>query len=447
MDSLWFSELVYSPAVDPMVGMAYALARTERLKVGTSVAVLPGRHPVLVAKQLASLAAVAPKRVLPVFGLRSAIPAEREVFTVPDGERAAVFDESLRILRAALVDDSASYSGRYFTVTAAAVAPRPNPPLDIWLGGSAPAAFRRIGTLADGWLGSFLTPDEARAGREAIERAAAEAGPADRTRSLRYLAGGRRRRVAGGVGRRGPSPSAGRRSGRAGCRRLGSAAPPARRVPGCRLDEIRYPAGKYGAGRRVHRPVRRRIGRPGELIRASRPSCRMSGVALSVMSLNSGCFLMKAATIGQTGTTRLPSARVASQSLVDQNGGQAASAEPLLDFGVVENPLVVAVGDGCKPDGLAVDGDGVLPLGGADGGFGAGLIGRHSCLFSRWPQDLHSDPHERLGNPVLGGKRRVGNSAPQQGAAAEHPVQRPAGRLEVDVQRRRSFVVARARWR
>jgi probable F420-dependent oxidoreductase len=176
VDSLWFSELVYSPAVDPTVGMAYALARTSRLKVGTSVAVLPGRHPVLVAKQLASLAAVAPKRVLPVFGLRSAIPAEREVFVVPDGRRAAVFDESLRVLRAALEGDSATFSGHYFTVTGAAVAPRPSPPLDIWLGGSAPAAFRRIGALGDGWLGSFLTPAEARAGREAIERAAAQAG-------------------------------------------------------------------------------------------------------------------------------------------------------------------------------------------------------------------------------------------------------------------------------
>ena len=176
MDSLWFSELVYSPAVDPVVGMAYALARTTRLKVGTSVAVLPGRHPVLVAKQLASLAAVAPKRVLPVFGLRSAIPAEREVFVVPEGERAAVFDESLRVLRAVLGSDSANYSGRYFSLSGVAVAPRPVPPLDIWVGGSAPAAFRRIGMLADGWLGSFLTPAEARTGREAIERAAAEAG-------------------------------------------------------------------------------------------------------------------------------------------------------------------------------------------------------------------------------------------------------------------------------
>src|ERR1700744_3258768 len=117
VDSLWFSELVYAPAVDPTVGIAYALGRTTRLKVGTSVAVLPGRHPVLVAKELASLAAIAPKRVLPVFGLRSAIPAEREVFVVPEGERAAVFVESLRILRAALVEEPASYSGRYFTVT------------------------------------------------------------------------------------------------------------------------------------------------------------------------------------------------------------------------------------------------------------------------------------------------------------------------------------------
>lgn len=166
VDSLWFSELVYTPSVDPMVGMAYALARTTRLKVGTSVAVLPGRHPVLVAKQLASLAALAPKRVLPVFGLRSAIPAERELFVVPDGQRAAVFDESLRVLRVALSDESAGYD----------IAPKPSPPLDIWVGGSSPAAYRRIGALADGWLGSFLTPDEARAGREAIERAAEQAG-------------------------------------------------------------------------------------------------------------------------------------------------------------------------------------------------------------------------------------------------------------------------------
>ena len=129
--------------IDPLIGLSFVAAATATIRIATGVLLLPEHNPVLVAKQLASLAAVAPKRVLPVFGLRSAIAAEREVFTVPDGERAAVFDESLRVLRAALVDDSASYSGRYFTVSAAAVAPRPVPPLDIWLGGSAPAAFQR----------------------------------------------------------------------------------------------------------------------------------------------------------------------------------------------------------------------------------------------------------------------------------------------------------------
>ena len=65
VDSVWFSEVVHGPHLDPVVAMTHALARTERLKVGTGVMVLPGRHPVLVAKQLASLARIAPRRVLP----------------------------------------------------------------------------------------------------------------------------------------------------------------------------------------------------------------------------------------------------------------------------------------------------------------------------------------------------------------------------------------------
>lgn len=178
VDSLWFSELVYTPAVDPFVGMAYALARTTRLKVGTSVAILPGRHPVLVAKQLASLAALAPKRVLPVFGLHSALPTERDVFVVPDGRRAAVFDESLHLLRSVLHQDEVSFDGDFFTVRSARVQPVPAQPVDIWLGGAAPAALRRIGRFGDGWLGSFLTPAEAAGAREQIEREAAAAGRA-----------------------------------------------------------------------------------------------------------------------------------------------------------------------------------------------------------------------------------------------------------------------------
>lgn len=176
IDSVWLSEHVYSSAVEPFIGMAHALSRTTRLKVGTAVAVLPGRQPALVAKQLATLAALAPKRVLPVFGLRPARRAEWELFEVPAGRRGAVFDESLRLLRAALTEDTVRFSGEFFTVDSVRIGPRPRVPLDIWLGGTAPGALARVGRLADGWLGSFLPVREARRAKAAIEAAAAEAG-------------------------------------------------------------------------------------------------------------------------------------------------------------------------------------------------------------------------------------------------------------------------------
>lgn len=175
-DSLWLPEMVFGELVEPAAGMAYALARTQRLKAGTGLSVLPGRNPVLVAKQLASLAGLAPARVLPVFGLQPARPAERPLFPAPAGRRAAVFDESLELLRLLLRQQTVTFAGEFFTVDGAGVGPLPAKPLDIWLGGSAPAGLRRAGRLADGWLGSLLTPAEARAARESIQAAADEAG-------------------------------------------------------------------------------------------------------------------------------------------------------------------------------------------------------------------------------------------------------------------------------
>jgi probable F420-dependent oxidoreductase len=175
IDSLWLPETVYGPAVEPFTGMTFALAKTERLKVGSGISVLPGRHPVLVAKQLASLAGLAPGRVLPVFGLQPALAAERVLFPVPPGQRGAVFDEALTLLRLMLTTDVVSFHGTFFTVENASVGPLPAKPLDIWLGGSAEAGLRRVGRLADGWLGSLLTPAEARAAVGVINAAAGQA--------------------------------------------------------------------------------------------------------------------------------------------------------------------------------------------------------------------------------------------------------------------------------
>jgi probable F420-dependent oxidoreductase len=178
VDSLWLPETVYGPAVDPLAGLAFALAKTARLKAGTGISVLPGRHPVLVAKQLASLAGLAPGRVLPAFGLQPALPAERALFPVPPGQRGAVFDESLTLLRLLLTTDVVTFHGQFFSVDGATVGPRPAKPLDIWLGGSAPAGLRRVGRLADGWLGALLTPAQARDAVDMINAAADEAGRA-----------------------------------------------------------------------------------------------------------------------------------------------------------------------------------------------------------------------------------------------------------------------------
>ncbi|WP_308252285.1 TIGR03854 family LLM class F420-dependent oxidoreductase [Pseudonocardia sp. KRD291] len=175
IDSLWLPDLVSAGGVDAVTGMAWAAARTRSLKVGTGVIVLPGRNPAVLASQLATLAVLAPKRILPAFGVRAATPAERQLYPV-DGVRAEVFEEALVVLRRLLCEPEVTHHGTHFTLDGASVNPRPARPLDLWLGGRAEVGLRRVGRLADGWLGSFLTPDEAARARVTISDAAREAG-------------------------------------------------------------------------------------------------------------------------------------------------------------------------------------------------------------------------------------------------------------------------------
>jgi len=175
IDSVWFPDRIAAPMLEPLVALGWAVGRTRALKLGTGVVVLPGRNPAVVAAQLASLAALAPRRILPVFGLRPVTAAERSAYPVA-GPRAEVFEEALTVVRRLLTEESVTFHGRFFTLTEAAVEPRPTRPLDLWLGGLVPAALRRVGRLGDGWLASFVTPAEAGAARATIAAAAAEAG-------------------------------------------------------------------------------------------------------------------------------------------------------------------------------------------------------------------------------------------------------------------------------
>jgi probable F420-dependent oxidoreductase len=178
-DSLWLSERVTGAAVDPIVGMSFAAGRTARLKFGTSVLVVPGRNPVLLAKALASLDVLSGGRLLPAFGLGVADGAEQQAFGVERGERAAWFDEALPLIRRLWTEDAVEHDGPRFHLSGVTVRPRPiQSPPDVWLGGRAPSELRRIGRLGDGWLPSFCTPTEAASGRRIIDEAAEKEGRA-----------------------------------------------------------------------------------------------------------------------------------------------------------------------------------------------------------------------------------------------------------------------------
>ena len=177
-DSVWFSERINGLAPDPVTAMAFAAGRTAKLKFGMSVMVLPGRNPVLVAKEMASLDLLSNGRVLPAFGLGVADPREHAGFGVERKERAPMFDEALGLMRRLWVETEVEHTGAYYSCKGITLLPQPKKPLDVWLGGIAPSELRRVGRLADGWLPSFITADEAPAAKKAVEEAADASGRA-----------------------------------------------------------------------------------------------------------------------------------------------------------------------------------------------------------------------------------------------------------------------------
>lgn len=172
-DSLWLSERISGDAPDPTVAMAYGAGRTTKLKFGMSVMVLPGRNPVVLAKELATLATMSGGRLLPAFGLGAVEPIEQQAFGVERTERAKIFDESLTVMRKCWTGQKFDHHGERFHYEGVRVQPAPKR-MEVWLGGIAPSELKRVGRLADGWLPSFITPADAAAGRTVIEQVCSE---------------------------------------------------------------------------------------------------------------------------------------------------------------------------------------------------------------------------------------------------------------------------------
>jgi probable F420-dependent oxidoreductase len=174
-DSLWLSEVLTGPVLDPVVGLAWAAASNPRLKVGTTM-LLPGRNVLRLAKQLASLDRLSQGRLLVTLVPGLTFTPEREAIGIEPKQRGAFIDEALPLLRRLWAGETVSHDGPAGTLRDVKLSPLPvQQPLEVWLGGTVPAALERCGRLSDGWLPSLCTPEEAAAGRVAIEAAAARA--------------------------------------------------------------------------------------------------------------------------------------------------------------------------------------------------------------------------------------------------------------------------------
>jgi probable F420-dependent oxidoreductase len=176
-DSIWLSDSATMAGPAPLVALAAAAARSTNLKLGTSVLVAPARNAVLLAKELATIDALSGGRLLPAFGLGIATEPEASAVGIPRAERGARTEEAIEIVRLLWRGEPVTYEGRFASLTDVTLTPTPTrPSLDIWLGGSSPAALRRTGRLADGWLGAFVSPEQLASCVAAIVEAADEAG-------------------------------------------------------------------------------------------------------------------------------------------------------------------------------------------------------------------------------------------------------------------------------
>lgn len=175
-DSVWIPETMMTGSFDPLVGLTWAAARTERLKIGTHL-VVPGRGPVRLARELANLDRLSKGRLLltAVLGLPDA--DEIAAQNVEKRARGSMLEEVVGIMRRLWEGETVDHEGEHYSLHNARIDPLPvQKPIEIWFGGQLPGALRRAGRMSDGYLPGLCTPAEAKGFREAVEEAATEAG-------------------------------------------------------------------------------------------------------------------------------------------------------------------------------------------------------------------------------------------------------------------------------
>lgn len=171
IEDVWVSEHIIVPRdkfprsplfYDPVLSLTWAAAVTKRVKLGTTVLVLPMRHPLPLAKELATLQNFSEGRL--ILGAGSGwLKEEFAALGVPFEERGRRLDEGIAMMRAVWSQDPVTFQSRYIpaVIEGMTMTPMPVSPIPLWFGGSAEAALKRTIRIGDGWHGSGHTPSEA----------------------------------------------------------------------------------------------------------------------------------------------------------------------------------------------------------------------------------------------------------------------------------------------
>lgn len=162
----------------PLIVSAAVAAQTTRLKLGTSVILLPLHHPVRLAEDVITLDIVSRGRFILGVGLGYQ-PVDFRTFDIPVGQRVSRFEEGIEIIRRCWSGARFDFSGEHFELADIAVRPHPysDPPPPLWIGASRVPGARRAGRIADGFVAGPSTDlDSTVALTDAYRQAAASAG-------------------------------------------------------------------------------------------------------------------------------------------------------------------------------------------------------------------------------------------------------------------------------
>jgi probable F420-dependent oxidoreductase len=167
----------YSHFVDPFVALARASGATTRIKLGTSIVLVPERHPLLLAKEVSTLDHFSGGRFL--FGIGAGwLREETEIMGGDFDHRWTQTRESVLAMKELWTKPEAAFHGKYYDFPPVRSYPKPaqKPHPPVILGGGAANVFKRVVAWGDGWLPTAVGPDVVRAGRAELDRLAREAG-------------------------------------------------------------------------------------------------------------------------------------------------------------------------------------------------------------------------------------------------------------------------------